>query len=181
MSVVRHRARYLLTMEADPEVIKDGVVDVADGRVAWSGPASTAPAHSGRVESHRGLLMPGFVNTHAHSPMVLLRGAGEGLPVGRWLTEVMWPREGKLTAEDVHWGMTLGAAELLGNGITTTHEMYFFGDAVAEAASEAGLRTVVTPPLLVDDELALLGSWESQLDAISGLADRFADHDLITT
>ena len=180
MSVVRHRARYLLTMEADPEVIKDGVVDVADGRVAWSGPASTAPAHSGRVESHRGLLMPGFVNTHAHSPMVLLRGAGEGLPVGRWLTEVMWPREGKLTAEDVHWGMTLGAAELLGNGITTTHEMYFFGDAVAEAASEAGLRTVVTPPLLVDDELALLGSWESQLDAISGLADRFADHELIT-
>ena len=48
--------------------------------------------------------------------MVLLRGAGEGLPVSRWLTEVMWPREGKLTPDDVALAMTLGVAELLGNG-----------------------------------------------------------------
>ncbi|NIR36588.1 MAG: amidohydrolase, partial [Actinobacteria bacterium] len=51
---------------------------------------------------------------------MLLRGAGEGLPVERWLREVMWPREGRLTPDDVYWGMTLGAAELLRNGITTS-------------------------------------------------------------
>jgi 5-methylthioadenosine/S-adenosylhomocysteine deaminase len=28
-----------------------------------------------------GLLMPGLVNAHRHSPMTLLRGQGEGLPL----------------------------------------------------------------------------------------------------
>lgn len=179
-SVTRYRSDYLLTMEADPTVIVDGVVDVADGRVTWSGALSDAPAHDGPVESLEGLVMPGFVNTHAHSPMVLLRGAGEGLSVGRWLTEVMWPREGRLTEEDVWWAMTLGAAELLDGGITTSHEMYFFGASVAEAAAVAGLRCVVTPPLLVDDDLARFGSWQEQLGVIAETADRYADHDLIT-
>ena len=40
-----------------------------------------------------GLLMPGLVNTHGHTPMTLLRSAGDGLPLDRWLTEVVWPRE----------------------------------------------------------------------------------------
>lgn len=180
MTGTRHRSDYLMTMESEPEVIADGVVDVAAGRVTWAGPASDAPPHDGPVIRHAGLMMPGFVNTHAHSPMVLLRGAGEGLPVGRWLTEVMWPREGKLVAEDVWWGMALGAAELLANGITTSHEMYFFGDQVAAAASQAGLRTVATPPLLVGEDLTRLGTWESQLAAIATLADEYRDHPLVT-
>ena len=41
--------------------------------------------------------------------LVLLRGTGEGLPTDRWLTEVMWPREGRLTDGDVFWAMQFGA------------------------------------------------------------------------
>ena len=58
------------------------------------GPNTAAPGRGGTgVTVHRidGILMPGMVNAHCHTPMVLLRGAGEGLPVGRWLHEVMWP------------------------------------------------------------------------------------------
>ncbi len=180
MTATRFRADHLLTLEGDPTVVGDGVVDVAGGSVTWSGPATDAPEHHGPVERLAGLLIPGFVNTHAHTAMVLLRGAGEGLPVPRWLTEVMWPREGLLTPEDVWWGMTLGAQELLGNGITTSHEMYFHSGAVAEAASSAGLRAVVTPPILTGEDLTRFGTWQQQLDGILELADRFAGHDLVT-
>ena len=31
------------------------------------------------------VLMPGFVNAHGHSPMSLMRGYGENLPLQRWL------------------------------------------------------------------------------------------------
>lgn len=179
-ATVRHASDHLLTMQAAPSIIAAGVVDVADGRVVWAGPRDEAPDHDGPASHHEGLLMPGMVNTHAHSPMVLLRGAGEGLPVSRWLTEVMWPREGRLTPDDVRWGMTLGAGELLANGITTSHEMYFMGDAVAEAAAGAGLRAVVTPPLLVGDDLARLGTWQEQLNDIGRMADVYDDHPLVT-
>ena len=41
---------------------------------------------TGEYEEHKSmehkLLMPGLINCHNHSPMVLLRGVGSGLPVG---------------------------------------------------------------------------------------------------
>lgn len=178
--MTRYVVDHLVTMEGDPTVVSPGVVDVSAGRVVWSGPESEAPSHEGATEKLAGLLFPGFVDIHTHSPMVLLRGAGEGLPVDRWLTEVMWPREGRLTPEDVRWAMTLGAAELLANGITTSHEMYFFSAEVAAAAREAGLRTVVTPPILTGDTLTRFGTWEQQLADMVAMAEQYRDDDLIT-
>ncbi|HKY48438.1 MAG TPA: amidohydrolase [Acidimicrobiia bacterium] len=178
--MTRYRVDHLLTMAEGPGLHSPGVVDVQEGKVQWSGPADLAPVQEGPSVSLRGLLIPGLVNTHAHTPMVLLRGAGEGLPVSRWLTEVMWPREGRLTSADVEAAMTLGAGELLANGITTSHEMYFLADGVARAAAGAGLRCVVTPPVLVAADLARFGTWEEQVEEMVALAERWQGHPLVT-
>ena len=162
--------------------IPDGVVDVGeDGRIVWSGTIENAPDRS-NVTTHRinGIVMPGMINAHCHTPMVLLRGAGKGLPVDRWLKEVIWPRESRLTADAVFTGMQLGATELLTNGITTSLEMYFFGDAIAEAASSAGLRCLVAPPVLEDEKLSkLLGPWQAQLESLVATSERWQNNDLI--
>ena len=135
----------------------------------------------GGVAVHRidGILMPSLINAHCHTPMVLLRGAGEGLPVDRWLHEVMWPRESKLTPGDVRAGMRLGAAEMLANGITTSVEMYFAGQAMAEAAEQAGMRCLVTPGVIEDPDFTLTGPWPDQIDEMVALRDRWAGSDLI--
>lgn len=158
-----------------------GVVDVDDGVVVWSGAAEEAPALPDGADVHRlsGLLMPGFVNVHCHTPMTLLRGAGEGLPVQRWLREAIWPREARLVPDDVWWGMTLGAAELLAGGVTTTNEMYFHSDMVADAASTAGLRCVASSPILEDEQLPGFGSWEKQLQAAVDLHRAWGDSPLV--
>ena len=178
--MTRYRVDHLLTMADGPSLHSPSIVDVEGGRVLWSGPAERAPVHEGPVDNLHGLLIPGLVNTHAHTPMVLLRGAGEGLPVSRWLTEVMWPREGRLTPEDVEAAMTLGAGELLLNGITTSHEMYFLAEGVARSATAAGLRCVVTPPVLVAADLARFGTWQEQVDQMVDLAERWAGDPLVT-
>lgn len=180
----RFHAPHVLTQDPEDRWLSPGVVDVVDGTIRFVGPADQAPTPPAGdpVRTHQldGLLLPGFVNTHAHTPMTLLRGAGEGLPVDRWLTEVMWPREAALTAEDVGWGMRLGAAQLLRAGITTSVEMYFHPAAIAVAAREAGMRTVVTPPVLVAPGLEHHGTWQAQLDAALALADAHRDDPLIT-
>jgi 5-methylthioadenosine/S-adenosylhomocysteine deaminase len=112
--------------------------------------------------------------------MTLLRGAGDGLPTGRWLREVIWPREARLTADDVGWGMALGAAELLANGVTTSVEMYFAGDVVGEAAAAAGLRCVVTAPLLESGGIGLLGPFDDQLAEARASVERWAGHPLVS-
>jgi 5-methylthioadenosine/S-adenosylhomocysteine deaminase len=95
-----------------------------------------------------GILLPGLVNTHAHSPMTLLRGMGGDLPLLRWLHEVIWPAEARMVADDVRAGMLLGCVEMLRAGVTTSAEMYFHGEQVAEAVLAAGNRLVLGGPLI---------------------------------
>ena len=181
----RYLCDVLVTMDGPsggvPAPITDGAVDVdGDGRIVWCGPAADAPDLDPDAAVHRtGTLMPSLVNAHCHTPMVLLRGAGEGLPVDRWLHEVMWPRESKLTGGDVRSGMLLGAAEMLANGITASVEMYFAGQAMAEAAEQAGMRCLVTPGVIEDPNFTLTGPWPDQIDEMVALRDRWAGSDLI--
>ncbi|MET8310107.1 imidazolonepropionase [Micromonospora sp. NPDC005173] len=45
---------------------RDAAVLVEDGRVAWVGPASYAPAADRRVDAGGAAVLPGFVDSHAH-------------------------------------------------------------------------------------------------------------------
>ena len=129
--------------------IEAGAVDIgADGRIVAVGPEAELGPAPARVDRPGGLLMPGLVNAHAHTPMTLVRSAGDGLPLDRWLKEGVWPREGRMTPDDARWGMALGSAEMLLSGVTTSCEMYLFEQEIVEAVTESGARVVITPGVI---------------------------------
>jgi 5-methylthioadenosine/S-adenosylhomocysteine deaminase len=145
----RFTARAVVVGDRAGTVVPQAVVDVADGEITWVGPAAEAPpAGDADVVELPGVLIPGLVNAHSHAPMVLFRGQGEGLPLDRWLSEVMWPREARLTGDDVEAAMTAASAELLRNGVTTSVEMYFHPERIAAAVDRTGARAVIATPLL---------------------------------
>jgi 5-methylthioadenosine/S-adenosylhomocysteine deaminase len=145
----RFTARAVVVGDRAGTVVPDAVVDVTDGEIVWVGPAADAADAAGaEVVALPGLLMPGMVNAHSHAPMVLFRGQGEGLPLDRWLAEVMWPREARLTGDDVEVAMTAASAELLRNGVTTSVEMYFAPERIAAAVRTTGARAVIATPIL---------------------------------
>jgi 5-methylthioadenosine/S-adenosylhomocysteine deaminase len=164
----RFHARAVVVGDRAGTVVPDAVLDVDDGLIAWVGPAAEAP-QAGDAEKVElpGVLIPGLVNVHSHAPMVLFRGQGEGLPLDRWLREVMWPREARLTAEDVEVAMTAASAELLANGVTTSVEMYFHPERIAAAVAATGARAVIAAPLI---PLPGLPPFEEQLRAAVDLA-----------
>ncbi len=166
--VQRFTARAVVVGDRAGTVVPDAVLDVEDGLIRWVGPAADAPpAEGAEVTRLPGVLTPGMVNTHAHSPMVLFRGQGEGLPLDRWLREVMWPREARLTPEDVEVAMTAASAEMLRHGVTTSVEMYFHPERVAAAVRATGARAVVANPLI---GLPGFGTFDEQLDTAVRLA-----------
>src|SRR6478609_9837591 len=146
----RFTARAAVVGDRAGTVVADAVVDVGDdGRIAWVGPAAEAPpGEDADVVALPGIVVPGLVNAHSHAPMVLFRGQGEGLPLDRWLGEVMWPREAGLTPDDIEVAMTAASAEMLCNGITTSVEMYFHPERIAAAVDRTGARAIIAPPLL---------------------------------
>ncbi len=184
--VTRYRADAVLPCDGTGHVFRPGEVEISGDSVTYvgfprdgghGGPHASAThgaAPAGDVEEVRlsGLLLPGFVNVHCHSPMTLFRGSGENLPLLRWLREVLWPREARLTSDDVFWGMTLASAELLQLGVTTSCEMYFHEDAVADAVLAAGSRVVITPAALSlarPEDAAHTGDawWAERLEEVS--------------
>ncbi|MFI5607660.1 amidohydrolase family protein [Amycolatopsis sp. NPDC051903] len=167
-----HRFHAPVVLPADPacSLLRDAVVDVDDsGRIAFVGQAAEAPEFTGEVSRLGGILLPGLVNTHAHSPMTLLRGMGGDLPLLRWLREIIWPTEAKLRPDDVRAGMLLGSVEMLRHGVTTSAEMYFEGEQVVDAVLTTGGRALVAPPVI---ELPGM-KWQTSLAAI----DRWIDAD----
>jgi len=172
-AITRLAAPAVLPCDPACSVIRDGALDVAaDGRIVWVGPRSEAPPAPGEVRELDGILLPGLVNAHCHTPMIVLRGLGGDLPLMRWLTEVMWPAEAKLTGDDVRAGMLLGACELLSAGVTTSVEMYFYADEVIGAVLEAGSRLVLTPGIIAAPGWDRLGSWQAMLNGVSRRIDR---------
>jgi 5-methylthioadenosine/S-adenosylhomocysteine deaminase len=170
----RFTARAVVVGDRAGTVVPDAVVDVVDGVIRWVGPAAEAPpAGDAQPVELPGVLMPGLVNAHSHAPMVLFRGQGEGLPLDRWLQEVMWPREARLTPDDVEVAMTAASAEMLGNGVTTSVEMYFHPERIAAAVTVAGARVIIATPLI---PLPGMPPFEKQLRAAVDLADG-APHD----
>jgi len=94
-------------------------------------------------ESYEGkgkLLMSAFYNVHAHTPMTLMRGYGENMSLQDWLTKRIFPFEDKLNGEAVYAGTLLGIAESLRFGIVSTTDMYYFGDDMARAILETGVK-----------------------------------------
>jgi 5-methylthioadenosine/S-adenosylhomocysteine deaminase len=166
---LRLTARAAVVGDRSGTVVPDAVVDLADGLITWVGPAAGAPAAGdAEVIALPGILTPGLVNTHSHAPMVLFRGQGEGLPLDRWLREVMWPREARLTPEDVEVAMTAASAEMLGNGITTSVEMYFHPERIAAAVGATGARAIIATPLIPLPGMPPVGE---QLRTAVGLAE----------
>lgn len=176
MQILFEHALFLPHADAQPQ--PDMCVGVSDGVIAFVGarpPETFSPDR--RIDCCGALLMPGFVNAHTHSPLSLLRSGGEGLPLQRWLEQVVWPYEAQHTAESCYWGTLLNAAECIRAGITCVCDMYIYPQSVAKAMSEAGLRALVTPT--VTD--ALLEKSPDLLTQIVRLREQWAGHPLIHT
>lgn len=100
-----------------------------------SAPRRVLPTHA---------LVPGLINLHTHAAMVLLRGIADDLPLKAWLTEHIWPAEARhVSPAFVEAGTLVASAEMLRGGTTCFHDMYFFPEAAARAASRAGIRAVL--------------------------------------
>lgn len=165
---------YVVPGEGDGAIISNGAIDIdQDGRIVAVDAETALPETNGVVFRVGGLLMPGLVNAHAHTPMTLVRSAGDGLPLQEWLTTAIWPREGQMTPEDAHWGMVLGSAEMLLAGVTTSCEMYFFEDEMVRAVNKTGARLVLTPGVIA----ALLpdGDVAPRIAELAELHERYHD------
>ncbi len=139
--VVTMDERFTLFPSSSVAVTGNAIVAVGDGARAFHG-VETVDC-GGRV------VMPGLVNAHTHAPMSLLRGLADDLRLDVWLMGYMMPVEREFVRPDfVALGTRLACAEMIRSGTTCFADMYYFEEAVAEAAAATGMRALCAQTVL---------------------------------
>ena len=123
---------------------------IDDGRVAWTGPASRAPAADQMVDAAGRAVLPGFVDSHAHlvfagerSAEFAARMAGQPYRAGGIRGTVAATRA---AADDqLRANLDRLAAEMLAQGTTTFECKSGYGLTVADEARGVAVAAEFTP------------------------------------
>ena len=87
--------------------------------------------------------LPGFVNMHTHAAMSLMRGVGEDIAFHEWIDRI-WRIEEKIDDEYVYHGTKVACLEMIKTGTTTFNDQYWYMPMAYKAASEMGLRSILS-------------------------------------
>jgi 5-methylthioadenosine/S-adenosylhomocysteine deaminase len=129
--------------------IREGAVAVERGEIVDIGKAASMKRKYGRgyekIDAKGKVIIPGFINTHQHAAMSLLRGYADDMPLDEWLQKHIWPMEKHMNGSDIYAGALLTAAESIISGSTTVNTMYHYTPKQneAKAFADAGLRGVI--------------------------------------
>ncbi len=119
-------------------------VATAGSKIIYVGDEKPAGNFEREINGSGRLLMSGFYNAHAHSPMTLMRGYGENLSLHDWLNTRIFPFEAHLDGNAVYWGTVMAMAESLKYGIVSTSDMYYLCDDMARAVEETGAKANIS-------------------------------------
>lgn len=175
MNILFSHARVLRKAGDAFTLLQDCAVGVQDDRILFVGQPPARFVADRIIDCRGGLLLPGFVNAHTHSPLCLLRGAGEDRRLQPWLEQSVWPFEAKHTHDSCYWGALLNMAESIRCGATCLNDMYIHSDAVAEAAEQSGMRALITPT--ITDQL--LSESPGLFTQVQALAQKYQSNPLI--
>lgn len=140
-------ARWIIPIEPAGAVLEHHSLAVKAGRIVALLPQAEAASRYAAAQvtelAHH-VLLPGLINIHTHAAMTLMRGLADDLPLMEWLTQHIWPAEGKhVSPEFVYDGTLLAAAEMLRGGVTCCNDMYFYPEDAARAFTEAHMRAAL--------------------------------------
>ena len=134
------------TLIKDVAVYRDGAVHehqniLIDGkRIAAFPQDAEADGIDEIIEGNNMLALPGLIDTHTHSAMILFRSYADDLALMDWLQTMIWPAEEHLDDDIVYWGSLHAFAEMIRGGATAFCDMYMFVEATALAAKDIGMR-----------------------------------------
>lgn len=155
MNKILIRGCTILPMTHPEDLIEDGDILVEGRTLKYVGTCKDWTNEEIDIVQAKGkFALPGFINTHAHLAMVLMRGYADDMNLQDWLNKKIWPLEAKLKGRHVYIGSLLGAMELIAAGITTFADMYFFMEEVARAVQESGLRASLSQGMIVTGQLS---------------------------
>ena len=147
MTVTAIRHATVLTVDAADTVLRDATVVIDGDTITGVLPAGQEPTtpvdHT--IDAEGGFVLPGLVNAHAHLAMTIFRGFADDRNLQDFL-DLLFPVEARVLREHtVRVGARLAYAESLRAGCTSALDMFWWPEAAADEAHQAGFRLANGP------------------------------------
>ena len=141
----------VITMDERMQVLTDAFVGITDGKISWLAKKAPEEKPEKIIDGTGMVLMPGLINCHTKLEETLLRNYSDDLSVEESL-EKLYPRLEQMDERAAKASALLGIAQCLRMGITSVSDLAFHGDAVAQAAAEAGIKANIAQELTLQSE-----------------------------
>lgn len=145
------RNPWIVTMNDDFEMIRNGFVYVVDDKISEVGSdplrmAQLSLEADSVIDAADKILMPGMVSAHTHLFQTFMRGLADDLQLYPWLSTQVWPFSELMTEEDFYYAGLIGCLENLKTGATSCIDQHYIftslnnGDRIFEAMRDSGIR-----------------------------------------
>ena len=128
-----------VTMNERMEILFGAYIGITDGKITHI--SKTAPTEQPQtiLDGTGMVAIPGLVNCHTHLATTVLRSFLDDL-TNREALEALLQKEAKMDSRCAKAAATLGIAECLRFGITSVSDLYYYPEATAQAAADAGIK-----------------------------------------
>ena len=146
--ILIEHADYVVTVDRERRIFRDGAVAIDGERIAGVGKPSDIPAGfrpDETLDARGKLVLPGLFDTHIHNVQQLGRGLGDEAYSGpERLFRRLWVVEAHMDAGDALCAARLTQLELLRAGITCFADPgSYFPKETAQAVEESGARGMI--------------------------------------
>ena len=129
----------ILNGRASDMLVADGII----AKIAPSGSLCCSDDEAEVTDCEGKTALPGFVNMHTHAGMAMMRGVGEDIGFHEWLDRI-WEIEENIDEEYVYIATKMACLEMIKTGTTTFNDQYWYMPMAYKAASEMGIRSVLS-------------------------------------
>lgn len=118
---------------------------------------------------------PGLINMHTHAGMAMMRGIGEDIAFHEWLDRI-WEVEENIDEEYVYHATKIACLEMIKTGTTTFNDQYWYMPMAYKAATEMGLRPVLSYVVLDKNDPEESERQKLQCQEMYDLSRKWGDH-----
>jgi len=124
------------------EMLFGAYIGIAEGKIVSI--SKTAPKEQPQtiIDGTGMVAIPGLINCHTHLATTALRSFFDDL-TNREALEALLQKEARMDSRCAKAAATLGIAECLRFGITSVSDLYYYPEATAQAAADAGIKANV--------------------------------------
>ena len=117
-------ADWLITMDPERRMVRDGAVAVDGGEIKAVGRTADLEAAGYReavrtIDGRGRLITPGFIDNHQHLAPFFVRGLGDDVPLKVFLHDRCYPMEAGVTDEEAYLAAMCALLESVRHGTTT--------------------------------------------------------------